>query len=125
MNLGDYKVTLNKLIQCDKYPVPRTEDLLATLNGAERFSKLDLGHAYQQLVLYKRCNKYLTVNTHKDLLQSTHLQYGMNMIKNVGHINTLNIVQTSFSVFLRVSVPYYLSDQTLEKVTLKICSKSN
>ena len=93
MNLGDYKVTVNKLTQCDKYPVPRTEDLLATLNGAVRFSKLDLNHAYQQLVLDKRSGKYLTVNTHKGLFQSTHLQYGMNMIKNVGHnINTLNIV---------------------------------
>lgn len=69
MNLGDYKVTVNKLTQCDKYPVPRTEDLLATLNGAERFSKLDLSHAYQQLVLDKRSGKYLTVNTHKGLFQ--------------------------------------------------------
>ena len=30
---GDYKLTVNPRAKCDKYPVPRTEDLLATLNG--------------------------------------------------------------------------------------------
>ena len=30
---GDYTVTVNKVTQCSKYPVPRTKDLLATLNG--------------------------------------------------------------------------------------------
>ena len=65
---GEYKVTVNKVFQCDKYPVPRTEDL-ATLNGGERFSKLDLSHAYQQLVLDESSGKYLTVNIHKGLFQ--------------------------------------------------------
>lgn len=48
---GDYKVTVNKVTQCDIYPVPRILDLLVTLNRGERFSKLYLSHAYQQLVL--------------------------------------------------------------------------
>ena len=43
----DYKVLVNKVTQFDKYLVRRTEDLLATLNGGERFLKLDLSHAYQ------------------------------------------------------------------------------
>ena len=43
---GDYKVSVNKVSKCDKYPVPKTEDLLATLNGGKRFSKLDLSQAY-------------------------------------------------------------------------------
>ena len=30
---GDYKMTVNKVLQCGKYPVTKTEDLLATLNG--------------------------------------------------------------------------------------------
>ena len=42
---GDYKVSVNKVSKCDKYPVPKTEDLLATLNGGKRFSKLDLSQA--------------------------------------------------------------------------------
>ena len=44
---GDYKQTINQASLCDKYPVPKTEDLFATLNGGEKFSKLDFSHAYQ------------------------------------------------------------------------------
>ena len=35
---GDYTLSINKVAKHDKYPVPKTEDLLATLNGGKRFS---------------------------------------------------------------------------------------
>ena len=50
---GDYKVSVNKVAKRDKYPVPKTEDLLVTLNGAKRFSKLELSHTYQQFLLHE------------------------------------------------------------------------
>ena len=66
---GDYKVSINKVAKHGKYPVPKTEDLLTTLNGGKRFSKLYLSHAYQQLLLYEDSKELLTVNTHKGFLQ--------------------------------------------------------
>ena len=48
---GDYKVTVNPVMEVDQYPVPKAEDLLATLAGGQKFTKLDLSHAYQQVVL--------------------------------------------------------------------------
>ena len=48
---GDYKQTINRASDCDKYPIPQTEDFFASLGGSENFTKLDLSHAYQQLVL--------------------------------------------------------------------------
>ena len=42
---GDYKQTINSVSECDRYPVPKTEDLFATLNGGEKCSKLHLIHA--------------------------------------------------------------------------------
>ena len=39
---GDYKMTINPRAKCDNYPVPKTEDLLATISGGKRFTKLDL-----------------------------------------------------------------------------------
>jgi hypothetical protein len=74
---GDYKLTINQSAECDTYPVPKTEDLLATLNGGVKFSKLDLRQAYQQLKLDEDSQKLCTINTHRGLFQPTRLQYGI------------------------------------------------
>ncbi|XP_063826510.1 uncharacterized protein K02A2.6-like [Ostrinia nubilalis] len=47
---ADYKVTLNKVLKVDKYPVPKIDDLLTKLSGYNYFTKLDLSQAYNQLV---------------------------------------------------------------------------
>lgn len=64
---GDYKLTLNKVAKLETYPLPRVNDLFASLSGGKSFSKLDLAQAYQQVVLETESRKYLTVNTHKGL----------------------------------------------------------
>ena len=38
---GDYKVTVNKECIRDNYPIPKTEDLFASLTGGEKFTKLE------------------------------------------------------------------------------------
>lgn len=43
---GDYKLTENQASQLDTYPLPRVEDLFATLAGRKTFTKLDMSHAY-------------------------------------------------------------------------------
>ena len=43
---GDYKVTVNRAAKLDKYPIPRIEELFASLVGGKAFTKLDLSHAY-------------------------------------------------------------------------------
>ena len=63
--------------------MPRTEDLLTTLNGGQKFSKLDLSHAYQQLLLDNESREYLTVNTHSGLFQPTRLQFGVHSASGV------------------------------------------
>ena len=80
---GDYKQTVNKVAACDKYPVPKTEDLFASINGGEKFSKLDLSQAYQQLVLTPESRKLLTINTHKGLFQPTRLQFGVHSASGI------------------------------------------
>ena len=47
----DYKCTVNQASKLDNYPIPKTEDLLATLDGGNKFTKLDMSQAYQQLPL--------------------------------------------------------------------------
>ncbi|CAK1578752.1 unnamed protein product [Parnassius mnemosyne] len=43
---ADYKLTLNKVLEVNCYPLPRIDDLLSRLHGGERFSKIDLSQAY-------------------------------------------------------------------------------
>ena len=80
---GDYKQTVNKAADCDKYPIPKTEDIFATLHGGEKFSKLDLSQAYQQLILSQNSRELLTINTHKGLFQPTRLQFGVHSASGI------------------------------------------
>ena len=64
---GDYKCTVNQVSKLDNYPIPKTEDLLATLGGGNKFTKLDMSQAYQQLLLDEESKKFTTINTYKGL----------------------------------------------------------
>ena len=41
----------------------------------QKFSKLDLSHIYQQVLLEPESRAYLTINTHKGLYRYTHLPF--------------------------------------------------
>ena len=71
---GDYKVTVNRETVTETYPLPRVEDLLATLSGGTAFSKLDLKHAYQQIVLDDEARQ---LTTHKGLYRVNRLPFGV------------------------------------------------
>jgi hypothetical protein len=73
----DYKVTVNKCIHEEQYPLPNTEDMFATLAGGKKFTKLDLAQAYSQLELETGSEKYLTINTHQGLYRYNRLAYGV------------------------------------------------
>ncbi|CAK1600391.1 unnamed protein product [Parnassius mnemosyne] len=73
---ADYKLTLNKVLEVDRYPLPRIDDLLSRLHGGERFSKIDLSQAYAQLEL-DESKKYTVINTHKGLYMYIRLVYGL------------------------------------------------
>ena len=72
----DYKVTINNLSKLESYPIPKVEDLFTALSGGKTFSKLDLSHAYQQLILDEESRKFTTISTHKGLFQYKRLPFG-------------------------------------------------
>ena len=74
---GDFKITVNPVLHIDQHPIPKAEDLFATLAGGKKFSKLDLSQAYQQMLLHPDDRKYTTINTHLGLFQYTHLPFGI------------------------------------------------
>ncbi|XP_049886596.1 uncharacterized protein K02A2.6-like isoform X1 [Pectinophora gossypiella] len=74
---ADYKVTLNRVLLVDKYPVPKVEDLFSNLCGNQYFTKLDLSQAYNQLVLDESSRSYTVINTHRGLFKYSRLVFGL------------------------------------------------
>ena len=60
---GDYKVTVNPLLETDQYPLPNPKHLFATLCGGQRFTKIDLAQAYQQMLLDDVSKELTTITT--------------------------------------------------------------
>ena len=56
---GDYKVTINPILDVPAYPLPTAEEIFSKLNGGQKFSKLDLSHAYQQVLLDEESPSWL------------------------------------------------------------------
>ena len=73
----DYKVTVNNDLEVHQYPLPKAEELFANLNGGNKFSKLDLSHAYQQVLLDNQSRTCGTINTHQGLYRYTRLPFGV------------------------------------------------
>ena len=71
------KITVNQATKGDAHPIPRIDELFAKLSCGKVFSKSDLSHAYQQLVLEENSREYVTINTHRGLFQYTRLPFGI------------------------------------------------
>lgn len=99
---GDYKVTVNQVSKLDNYPIPKTEDLLAVLGGGDKFTKLDMSQAYQQLRLDENSKKYTTINTHRGLYQYTRLPYGVSSAPGIFQRTMDNLLQGIPQVVVRV-----------------------
>ena len=99
---GDYKVTVNAVSKLDNYPIPKAEDLFTTLGGGEKFTKLDLSQAYQQLPLDDDSKKYTTINTHRGLFQYNRLPYGISSAPGIFQRTMENLLQGIPYVIVRV-----------------------
>ncbi|PIK35586.1 hypothetical protein BSL78_27587 [Apostichopus japonicus] len=74
---GDYKVTVNPCLKIKEYPLPKANELFTKLNGGEKFTKLDLTHAYQQVQIDESSRDYVCINTHLGLFRYTRLPFGI------------------------------------------------
>ena len=74
---GDYKLTVNQASRVESYPLPRIEDIFASLSGGKLFTKLDLAHAYNQIPLDEESKKLVVINTQKGLYKYNRLPFGI------------------------------------------------
>ena len=62
----DYRITVNPVLEINKYPLPRTDDLFAIPARGE-LTTIDLSHAYNQLILNEGSSQYFTINMQRGL----------------------------------------------------------
>ena len=74
---GEYKVSVNQVLDVDQYPLQNIEDIRATLSRGVYFSTLDLSNAYQQLELEEDAKKVVTINRHKGMFRIERLTFGV------------------------------------------------
>lgn len=77
---GDYKITINPLLKDFHYPLPRIEDIFATLAGGEQYSKLDLSHAYQQILLTEESQPMTAITTHIGTFVYKRVPFGIKCV---------------------------------------------
>ena len=90
---GDYKVTLNCAAKTDTYPLPKIEDIFASLSGGKLFSKMDLASAYLQIPLDEQSKEYTTINTHKGLYCYNRLLFGVASAPSIFQRTMENLLQ--------------------------------
>ena len=95
---GDYKLKVNRVSHLEQYPIPTLDDL------CEKFTKLDLSHAYSQRQLDDKSKEYVTINTHKRLFRYNRLSCGTSSAPAIFQ----RTIENTFQCILHVAV--YLDD---------------
>ncbi|XP_048480662.1 uncharacterized protein K02A2.6-like [Plutella xylostella] len=77
---GDYKITINKLLKEFHYPLPRIDEIFTALGGGEQYTKLDLSHAYQQVLLSEESQPMTAITTHIGTFVYKRVPFGINCV---------------------------------------------
>ena len=89
----DYWLTVNQASRLYAYPLPKVEELFASLARGKSFTKLDLQHAYQQLMLEERSKPLTTINTHRGLFHYNRLPFGVSSAPGIFQRMMDNLLQ--------------------------------
>ena len=80
---GDYRLTVKQAAQRDSYPLPRIDDIFASLAEEQTFTKLDLSQAYQQVALEEQSKDYVVINTQLGLFKYNRLPFGVSAAPSI------------------------------------------
>ena len=89
---GNYKTTINPLIEDELFNFPSADDQCDKLKG-EHFSVIDVEGAYMQCKNHKNTKKYLTLSTPRGFLEPDRLQYGVKTAPAIFGSNMSQLLQ--------------------------------
>ncbi|CAC5423728.1 Uncharacterized protein K02A2.6 [Mytilus coruscus] len=76
---GDFKTTVKNMLNLDQYPLPRTDEIFATLAGGQKYTKLDIRNAYLHMEVDDESKPLMTINTHKGLYRYNRMLFGIEL----------------------------------------------
>ncbi|XP_014664198.1 PREDICTED: uncharacterized protein K02A2.6-like [Priapulus caudatus] len=74
---------VNTVIKRERHIIPTVDDLIASLNGATTFSKLDLNSGYHQIELDEESRQYTVFSTHVGLFRYKRLNFGISSASEI------------------------------------------
>ncbi|XP_055918403.1 uncharacterized protein K02A2.6-like [Eupeodes corollae] len=74
---ADYKITINKAIKDDSYPIPTVDDIFAKMSGGKYFMTLDLHQAYLHMEVDENTSILQAISTHKGTYKVKRLMFGV------------------------------------------------
>ena len=69
-------LTVNPVLEDHRHPIPLIEEIFASLEGGEEYTKLDLKWAYNQIELDKETSKLLTLSSHLGAFRVLRMFFG-------------------------------------------------
>ena len=79
---GDYRQA-NTAIKREKHPIPTVDEMMESMSGAVKYSKIDLKAGYHQIPLEKSSRFITTFITHRRLFRYKRLPFGINSASEV------------------------------------------
>lgn len=125
---GSYKETINRYLLSFQYPLPRIDQIFASMQGGQLFTKLDLSNAYNQLVLDDESQKLCTWSTHKGAFRITRMPFGIKPAAAIFQKTIENLIGEFKNVFcyqddIVVTGPSFIEHlNLLKKVLFKLQS---
>ncbi|KAI5729011.1 hypothetical protein M8J77_024174 [Diaphorina citri] len=80
---ADYKVTLNKFVMDERYPIPRIEDIFMKMKGGKVFCTLDIHQAYLHMGMTEEAAKMQTLSTHIGSFKVNRLMFGVKVAPGI------------------------------------------
>ena len=116
---GDFRQTINPVSKLDQYPIPKIEDLFATLSKGKLFTKLDLSQAYQQLPFEEESKQFVVINTTKGLFRYNRLPFSISSAPGIFQRVIENLLKGIDDILLTESTEE-AHLQTLEEVLKRL-----
>ena len=85
---------INTAIEREKHPIPTLGEVIADMNGADTFSKIDLNKVYHQLELHSSLRGITTFTTHKGLYRYKRLCFGINSAAEIFQKKVSEVIQS-------------------------------